>query len=133
MRTRLITTIAAIYTLMTTAPVKADTVSINDTKALAEPFCSAVADSPASLIPAFDRQYNYFGGLMSSEHTLTAKQMAIVSSYAVIQICPQLKPAAAAKVQSFYNWLGQQNLNQAHPDVKSEMLTIGAAIEMLPF
>lgn len=136
MKTRLIAGIAAISTLVTTTPANADTVNTKDINALAEIFCNAVANS-SSLIPAFDQQYHYFDGLMSLEHTVTAKQMATVTNHAVTKVCPQLKIAAAAEVQSLYNWLTQKvdsgEIDRIHPDVKSEMLTIGATIELLPF
>lgn len=137
MKTRLIAAIVAISTLVTTTPAKADTVNMKDVNTLAGIFCNTVATPSASLIPAFDRQYNYFGGLMSLDYTVTAKQMAIVTNYAVTKVCPQLKSTAAAQVQSLYNWLNQQvksgELNRMHPDVKSEILTIGATIEDLQF
>lgn len=137
MKTGLVSAIIAISTLVTTTPANADPVDMKDVNALAKIFCNAVADSSASLIPAFDQQYHYFGGLMTLDHSVTIKQMAIVTNYAVTEVCPQLKPNAAAKVQSLYDWLAQERnsgeLNQTHPDVKTEMLTIGATIESLPF
>lgn len=137
MKTRLIAAIAAISSLIAATPAKADTVNTKDINALAGIFCNAVANSSASLIPAFSQQYHYFGGLMSLDHSVTMKQMATVTNYAVTEVCPQLKPYAAAKVQSLYDWLAQQKysgqIDQIHPDVKSEMLTIGATIELLPF
>lgn len=137
MKTRLIAAIAAISTLVAATPAKADPVNMKDINALAGTFCNAVADRSASLIPAFGEQYYYFGGLMSLDHSVTRKQMATVTNYAVTKVCPQLKPLAAAKVQSLYNWLNQQvnsgELNQINPDVKTEILTIGATIETLPF
>lgn len=135
MKTRLIAAIAAISTLVTTTSTSADTVNTKDINALAGIFCNGVANS--SLIPAFAQQYHYFGGFTSLEHTVTAKQMAIVTNYAVTEVCPQLKTAAAAEVQSLYNWLTQKvdsgEIDRIHPDVKSEMLTIGATMELLPF
>lgn len=135
MKTKLIAAIAAISTLVSTTPASADTVNTKDINALAGIFCNAVANS--SLIPAFAQQYHYFGGFTSLEHTVTAKQMATVTNYAVTEVCPQLKTEAAAEVQSLYNWLTQKvdsgEIDRIHPDVKSEMLTIGATMELLPF
>lgn len=137
MKTKFIATIAAISTVIATTPAKADTVNMNDVNALAGVFCNAVANSSASLIPAFEQQYNYFGGSVSLDHSVTIKQMATVTNYAVTKVCPQLKPLAATKVQGLYDWLAQRKssgqLNQIHPDVKTEILTIGATIEILPF
>ncbi len=137
MKTKLIAAIAAISTLVTTTPAKADPVNMKDVNALAGIFCNTVATPSATLIPAFNRQYNYFGGLMSLDHTVTAKQMAIVTNYTVTKVCPKLKSTAAAQVQSLYTWFNQKvksgELNRMHPDVKSEILTIGATIEILQF
>ena len=137
MKTKLIVAIATISSLIAATPAKADTVNTKDINALAGIFCNAVANSSASLILAFSQQYHYSSGLMSLDHSVTMKQMATVTNYAVTEVCPQLKPNAAAKVQSLYDWLTQKRnsgeLNQTHPDVKTEMLTIGATIESLPF